>query len=191
MNPVEAILQIRQLFEDLPKEGEATKVVMEEYTLKDGTKVSVSALEVGGEVKLEDGSNAPNGEHELADGQVIVVAEGKITELKPKEEEGVEVEIEAEKKIDEKMQQVKEEFNQMIVKLQSEKDALEKQVSEMNQKMKSGFSQVVELIESISNVPQADPIEKPTNYQFKSSNDIKLERINRYRQAILSATKNN
>jgi len=78
MNAQEAILKIKALFEDnvAPVEVEAevapmveeTKVEMAEYSLMDGTKVEISALEIGGSVTLADGSVAPMGEHELMDG---------------------------------------------------------------------------------------------------------------------------
>ena len=74
MNAQEAILKIKALFEDnvAPVEVEAevapiveeTKVEMAEYSLMDGTKVEISALEVGGTVLLADGTPAPAGEHQ-------------------------------------------------------------------------------------------------------------------------------
>lgn len=52
-----------------------------EYTLEDGTVISVSALEVGGEVKVGDAA-APAGTHKLPDGSSIVTDEaGIITEI--------------------------------------------------------------------------------------------------------------
>ena len=109
MNPKEAILKIRALFEDMPNPMPEVKseveeempVEMSEYVLEDGTKVMISSLEVGGEVVLEDGTPAPDAEHKLADGQSIVTEGGKITEIKVGEEP-VEIEVEAgNKKMDE------------------------------------------------------------------------------------------
>ena len=80
MNAQEAILKIKALFEDnaAPVEEvqaeetkvEETKVEMAEYSLMDGTKVEISALEVGGSVTIE-GQPAPAGDHELMDGTEI------------------------------------------------------------------------------------------------------------------------
>jgi hypothetical protein len=66
MNAKDAILKIKALFEDMPEAApaqEEAKQDFAEYQLADGTKVMISALEIGGEVKLEDGSFAPDGDH--------------------------------------------------------------------------------------------------------------------------------
>lgn len=184
MNPKDAILKIRALFEDMPEEKEPEqKVEMAEYSLADGSKVMISALEVGGEVKLEDGSAAPDGEHELADGQKIVTEGGLIKEIKPAEEPSVEVEIEAIK--DEKIQEMAAEFQAKLDILTEENQILKNKLAEIERKSVVGFSQVIELIEELTKVPQADPIEKPS-FKFESSKDIKFERLNRYRNAILN-----
>jgi len=101
MNPKEALLQIRALFEDMPQvippvepvTEEVTKVEMAEYSLADGTKVMISALEVGGKVEMEDGTPAPMGEHQLMDGTSIQVDEtGTIIEIASPKEDIVEEE---------------------------------------------------------------------------------------------------
>jgi hypothetical protein len=45
---------------------------------------------------------------------------------------------------------------------------------------------VVSLIEEMAKVPQADPIMQPNSFKFSSNNDMKLERISKYRNAILN-----
>lgn len=189
MNPKDAILKIKALFEDMPVEEkkdeviEEGKVEMAEYSLADGTKVMISALEVGGEVKLEDGSAAPDAEHELADGSKIVTVGGIITEVKPKEDEAsVEVEIEAGKKPEE----MEAEFNAKIEALAAENQMLQDKIKAIESKTKEGFAQVAELIEEISKVPSADPIAKPQSFKFEDTKDIKLDRLNKYRNAILN-----
>lgn len=191
MNPKEAILKIRALFEYMPEvESEVEEqlpVEMAEYSLVDGTKVMINSLEVGGEVKLEDGSPAPDAEHELADGTKIVTEGGLIKEVKPKEEEpSVEVEIEAGKKMDEKMEEVVAEFQSKIYALASEKAALETKLAEIEKKQKEGFSAVLNLIEEVTKLPQADPTEKTQSFKFEASKDIKFDRLNKYRNAILN-----
>lgn len=190
MNPKEAILKIRALFEDMPEvESEVEEEMpleMAEYSLVDGTKVMINSLEVGGEVKLEDGSLAPDAEHELADGTKIVTEAGVIKEVKAKEEPNVEVEIEAGKKMDEKMAEMVAEFQSKIDALASEKAALESKLAEIEKKQKEGFSAVLNLIEEVTKLPQADPTEKTQSFKFESTKDIKFERLNRYRNAILN-----
>jgi hypothetical protein len=183
MNPKEAILKIRALFEDMPEpmpeKEEEVKVEMAEYVLEDGTKVMISSLEVGGEVVLEDGNPAPDGEHKLADGQVIVTEGGKIKEVKVEEEPAVEIEVEAgNKKMDE--------LEAILSALEVENESLKAKLSEVERKAAQGFSQVIELIEEIAKVPQADPIEKTQGFKFESTKDIKFDRLAKYRNAILN-----
>jgi preprotein translocase subunit YajC len=189
MNPKEAILKIRALFEDMPEVvsevEEEMPVEMAEYSLVDGTKVMINSLEVGGEVKLEDGSFAPDAEHELADGTKIVTEGGIIKEVKAPEQV-VEVEIEAGKKMDEKMAEVVAEFQSKIDALASEKAALETRLAEIEKKQKEGFSAVLNLIEEVTKLPQADPTEKTQSFKFESTKDIKFDRLNKYRNAILN-----
>jgi len=193
MNPKEAILKIKALFEDMPKQEEPAveevkKADFAEYSLADGTKVMISSLEVGGEVKLEDGSNAPDGEHQLADGTQISTLEGKIVEIEKAEEpaqENVDVEVES-KKMEKKMEEMAAEFQSKISDMEIMNAALIAKLEALENKSKTGFSQVVELIEEMSKVPQADPIEMPQSFKFEATKDIKFERLNKYRNAILN-----
>ena len=201
MNAQEAILKIKALFEDnaAPVEEvkaeetkvEETKVEMAEYSLIDGTKVEITALEIGGSVTMPDGTPAPAGEHELADGTQIELDEnGIIIEISSKEEEvvpEVDTEIEAKKEEDKKIAEMQEQFEAQIAELKAAKEVSDAKVLELENKVKQGFAQVAELIEALSNVPSADPIQKPSNFsEFISNNDIKEERLNKYRQALLN-----
>jgi uncharacterized protein YuzE len=194
MNPQEAILKIKALFDDniAPIEVEAevapmveeSKVEMAEYSLMDGTKVEISALEIGGLVTLE-GEPAPVGDHELMDGTEITLDEnGKITAIETKVvEASPEVDVEAgyDKKKEEEMAEA---FNAKIAELIEANDA---KIAELENKVKQGFAQVAELIEAISSTPTEDPIKKPNSFkEFVKTNSIKEERINKYRQAILN-----
>jgi len=201
MNAQEAILKIKALFEDnaAPVEEvkaeetkvEETKVEMAEYSLMDGTKVDITALEIGGSVTMPDGTPAPAGEHQLADGTMIQLDEnGIIIEISSKEEEvvpEVDTEIEAKKEEDKKIAEMQEQFEAQIAELKAAKEVSDAKVLELENKVKQGFAQVAELIEALSNVPSADPIQKPSNFsEFISNNDIKEERLNKYRQALLN-----
>jgi hypothetical protein len=200
MNAQEAILKIKALFEDnvAPVEEvqaeetkvEETKVEMAEYSLMDGTKVEISALEIGGLVTIE-GQPAPAGDHELMDGTEITLDEsGKIIEIETKVEEvtpEVDTELGDKKDYEEKMAELSEQFAAKLAELIEAKDASDLKVLELESKVKQGFAQVAELIEALSNVPSADPIQKPSNFsEFISNNDIKEERLNKYRQALLN-----
>jgi len=203
MNAQEAILKIKALFEEnnaAPVEEvkaeetpivEETKVEMAEYSLMDGTKVEITALEIGGSVTMPDGTPAPAGEHELDDGTQIQLDEnGIIIEISSKEEEvvpEVDTEIEAKKEEDKKIAEMQEQFEAQIAELKAAKEVSDAKVLELENKVKQGFAQVAELIEALSNVPSADPIQKPNNFsEFVSNNDIKEERLNKYRQALLN-----
>jgi hypothetical protein len=141
MNAQEAILKIKALFEEntaAPVEEvkaepivEETKVEMSEYSLMDGTKVDISALEIGGSVTMPDGTPAPAGEHQLADGTVMQLDEnGIIIEISAKEED-VTTEEEAapapedmRKEADKKMQEMTEAFEAQIAEIKQQKKFL-------------------------------------------------------------------
>jgi hypothetical protein len=203
MNAQEAILKIKALFEDnaAPVEEvqaeetkvDETKVEMAEYSLMDGTKVEISALEIGGSVTIE-GLPAPAGDHELMDGTEITLDEnGIIVEIESKQVEAtpeVDTEVEAKKEEDKKMAEMAEQFEAKIAELVEAKNASEAKVLDLENKVKQGFAQVAELIEALSNTPSEDPIQKPNSFNsFVNTSDIKGQRLEKYRNAILN-TKN-
>ena len=203
MNAQEAILKIKALFEDnvAPVEEvqaeetkvDETKVEMAEYSLIDGTKVEISALEIGGSVTIE-GQPAPAGDHELMDGTEITLDEnGIIVEIESKQVEAapeVDTEVEAKKEEDKKIAEMAEQFEAKIAELIEAKNASDLKVLELESKVKQGFAQVAELIEALSNTPSEDPIQKPNAFNsFVKTNDIKEARLQKYRNAILN-TKN-
>lgn len=203
MNAQEAILKIKALFEDnvAPVEEvqaeetkvDETKVEMAEYSLMDGTKVEISALEIGGFVTIE-GQPAPVGDHELMDGTEITLDEsGKIIEIETKVEEvtpEVDTELGDKKDNEEKMAELSEQFAAKFAELIEAKNASDLKVLELENKVKQGFAQVAELIEALSNTPSEDPIQRPNSFNsFIKTNDIKEARLNKYRNAILN-TKN-
>jgi len=148
MNAKDAIMQIRALFEDMPQVEapapmeapiEEVPVTFAEYSLMDGTKVMISELAIGGEVTLADGTPAPMGEHQLADGTQIELDEtSKIVSIETPEAEAEiadETPAEMGNKIDEKMADE-------IAALVSENENLKTQVAQLEAKVKNGFSQV-------------------------------------------------
>ena len=201
MNAQEAILKIKALFEDnaapvkedevIEPKVEETKVEMAEYSLMDGTKVEISALEVGGLVTIE-GQPAPVGDHELMDGTEITLDEnGKITAIETKVVEAspevdTEVEAGADYK-DKKMQEMAEQFEAKIAELNDAKNVSDAKVLDLENKVKQGFAQVAELIEALSNTPSEDPIKKPNSFnEFVNTKGIKEQRLEKYRNAILN-----
>ena len=194
MNAKDAIMQIRALFEDMPQVEapapmeapiEEVPVTFAEYSLMDGTKVMISELAIGGEVTLADGSPAPAGEHQLADGTQIVLDEtSKIVSIETPEAEAEiadETPAEMGKKMDEKMADE-------IAALVSENENLKTQVAQLEAKVKNGFSQVAELIEALTKTPNAEPIAQPRN-NFGSNvttHNMKYDRIEKFRNALLN-----
>lgn len=81
MNPLDKLQQIKKvLFNEQPAPAPAPVPAPQqfgEYTLADGTVVTIDKLEVGGVVMLGD-APAPVGEHLLADGTKIEVGEGGV-----------------------------------------------------------------------------------------------------------------
>jgi len=209
MNAQEAILKIKALFEEntaAPVEEvkaeetpivEETKVEMAEYSLMDGTKIEISSLEIGGSVTMPDGTPAPAGEHQLVDGTVMQLDEnGIIIELSSKEEDVTSEEEAAPapedmgKEADKKMQEMTEAFEAQIAEIKAAKEVSDAKVLHLENKVKQGFAQVAELIEALSSTPSADPISKPNSFNsFIKTNDIKEQRLEKYRNAILN-TKN-
>ena len=200
MNPKEALLQIRALFEDMPQvaqpqapvvsaEPAVTKVEMAEYSLVDGTKVMISALEVGGKVELADGTPAPQGEHQLMDGTSIQVDEtGTIIEIASPKEDIVEEEPVAPAAPVAPAQDTTAMAEELKAEFAEQKSQLETKIAELESKVKQGFEQVAQLVEALSNTPTAEPTQKAANafQSYVSSNDTKYERLEKYRNAILN-----
>ena len=200
MTTKEAIQQIRALFEDVPQVApqealvapmvepiapEVTKVEMAEYSLADGTKVMISALEVGGKVELADGTPAPQGEYQLMDGTSIQVDElGIIIEIaSPKEDVMPEEPVAPAAPV-----APAQDTTAMAEMFAAQKEELEKKIVELENKVKQGFAQVAELVEALSNTPMSEPTQKSANafQSYISTNDIKYERLEKYRNAILN-----
>jgi hypothetical protein len=200
MNPKEALNQIRALFEDMPQvvepmvpvapvAPEVTKVEMAEYSLVDGTKVMISALEIGGMVEMADGTPAPMGEHQLMDGTSIQVDElGAIVEISSPKEDVIEEEpvapaapVPPAQDTTAMIQELKEDY-------EKKKMELEAKIAELENKVKNGFAQVAELVEALSNTPTAEPTQKAANafQSYVTTNDSKYERLEKYRNAILN-----
>jgi len=195
MNAQEAILKIRALFEDAqvaeskaeePKDVPA-KLEAIEYSLEDGSKVMIDKLEIGGIVAYSDGSAIAAGEIKLADGTSIQIDDqGVIIEIASPAEDMVPEEAPAEDMQQEKMAELQAEFQAKIDILNFEKEELQNKLKALTEKTSQGFTQVLNLISDMSKVPTADPIAKPNSFKYQDTKDLRYERMEKYRNAILN-----
>ena len=155
----------------LSAEGEIKKEdQMAMAVLADGTEVFSPDAEfaVGSELFIKDGDGnpvpAPDGEHTTAEGKIIVVAGGVITEIKePMEEEPkVEIEIEEEKQaafegvskdeFESTINSLVEAFEAKIAALNAEKETLSSTIEKMSKQP------AVESVKKSSPVAKSEPI---------------------------------
>lgn len=147
----------------LSAEGEIKKEdQMAMAVLADGTEVFSPDAEfsVGSELFIKDGDGnpvpAPDGEHTTAEGKMIVVAGGVITEIKEPEVEAPEVEIEIEEEKQAAFEGVsKEEFESTINSLV---EAFEAKIAALNAEKETLSS----TIEKMSKQPAVDSVKKST-----------------------------
>ena len=178
MNAKEALDKIRELFADAATNPEPEpapmKMEAKEYVLEDGTKVMVSELEVGGMVAVvkDDGSSvpAPAGDHKLADGTTITVAEnGVITSVAmpaaPAEmPEGMSA----------KFAEVEAAAASLRDTLKSENDALRAELESMNVKLRG----LADVVSALVEMPAVAPLQEPRN-AFAATTSTKEEKMKR------------
>ena len=195
MTPLEAILKIKSMFaeagvdvvvpvaEPAPIAEPSMDPIEEskEYKLKSGVTVVVDKLEVGGKVMIKDEagqlSPAPAGEHEMADGQIIVLDEAaSIVEIKQPEAVEVEVEIPAEdpseaELMKKKMDEMAKELEDMKKKQQMDADNVAK------------FSQAVhsltDIVVGLMQTPSVEPTEAPKD-KFNKHGESYAEKVNKF-----------
>lgn len=184
MNVSEAIEKIKVMLadnavaqtEEIAPEP-ATQLVFETYDLKDGSKIDLSALEIGADAMLVDESgnsvSAPDGEYELADGTMITVVGGKVEGIETPQAEAPtseEAPLEADSQFDE--------MNATITYLQAENEALKNKLGELESKFNQGFSEMLSVLEGFSKTPVADPIQNPkNNFRIVEPKADKIERF--------------
>jgi hypothetical protein len=178
MNAKEALDKIRELFADaaMTPEPELAPAKMEakEYVLEDGTKVMVSELEVGGMVAVvkDDGSSvpAPAGDHKLADGTTITVAEnGVITSVAmPAAPAEMPEDMVA------KFAEVEAAAASLRGTLKAESDALRAELQLMNVKLRG----LADVVSALVEMPAAAPLQEPRN-TFAATTSTKEEKMKR------------
>lgn len=174
----------------LSAEGEITKEAqMAMAVLADGTEVYSPDAEfkVGSELFIMDGDGnpvpAPDGEHTTAEGKVIVVAGGVITEVKEPEAEEPKVEIEIEEEKQAAFEGVsKEEFESTINSLV---EAFEAKIAALNAE-KQSLSATIEKMSkqpAVESVKKSSPVAKsePINLAKMDSKNRIFSIINKYK----------
>jgi BMFP domain-containing protein YqiC len=154
----------------LSAEGEITKEAqMAMAILADGTEVYSPDAEfaVGSELFVMDAEGnpmpAPDGEHTTAEGKMIVVSGGLITEIKEPMEEEPKVEIEIEKEEQAAFDGVsREEFESTINSLM---EAFEAKIASLNAEKETLSS----AIEKMSKQPATDSVKKSVAVAQKSA----------------------
>jgi soluble cytochrome b562 len=180
----EAIEKIKVLLSEAPEmqteevaTEPTTELAFETYDLKDGSKIDLSALEIGADAMLVDESGnavaAPSGEYELADGTMISVMDGKV--------EGIESPMAESPVVEEEMAEEPNQFEEMnatIGYLQAENEALKSKLTEIEGKFEQGFSEVIGALEALATLPSADPIQAPKQ-AFKVT-ESKADKVDRF-----------
>lgn len=193
MTALEALLQIKQMFAEVPQPVQAqempeVEVTIEpvapeykEYVLKSGAKVKIDKLEVGGKVVLVDDAGneapAPAGEHELADGMVIVLDEAStIVEIKEPQVE------EAPAPAEEELKKKIEEMQAEIEKMANYKKKQEEKMAEVETKFSQAIKDLSDVVIGLINTPSAEPsVPKQTFNKVTMSRDARVEAfLNKY-----------
>jgi hypothetical protein len=158
-----------------------------EATLVDGTKVvsEGETLEVGNTllVVTEEGNvPAPDGEHELESGSVVITEGGIILEIKEKVSE---VEAKKEEEKEEKYQVSEEDilaFTNLIENLQMELGQLKSE----NALLKGEFESLKKMVEELVGQPAVESVKEEFNKidSIKSEKTERVERFMRIKQMI-------
>lgn len=160
----------------------ATELTFETYDLMDGSKMDLSALEIGADAMLVDESGnavaAPNGEYELADGTMVSVVEGKVEGIESPIAEMPEAEDELTKDKEEEMSSQFDEMDATINYLKAENEALKAKLDEMDGKFNQAFEKVFVLVEELAKMPSADAIQAPKQ-SFKLT-ESKADKVDRF-----------
>ena len=179
MTPIDFVTKVKELFNDAPAATES-QVEFVEYTLDNGTTISIDKYEVGGMVTLADGTQAPMGEYILADKTVIVVDEaGLVVEIKVPEveEEMPEEEDASVLEMKEKIAKLEEELAAIKSQLTGEVAKQEEVAMSMYSKFEVAIKDLASAIEGLANTATADPIDTPASFQKVEKKQEKISRF--------------
>ena len=182
MSPKEALEQIRALFAmpeqpapEQPKQ-EPTQMTTKEYVLENGTKVLVSELEVGGMIAVmqEDGTSvpAPAGEHKLADGTMITVAENGVITAVAMPPAPVAPEAEEMAKFRDELAALRSENEQLRDRLASMGAAFDKHYADSADRM----TKLAGILEGMLSVPATEPVQTPKD-KFEAQGPSQKEKF--------------
>lgn len=170
MNATEALNKIKALFAeesnevsvDVPATEEKTQMAFETYDLKDGSKIELSALEIGAEAMLADESGntapAPDGEYELADGTMMTVSAGLVSGIEtPEAEEPESEEAPAPAEMEEQFSAL----NGEIEVLKATNESLKAELAKMEGKFNQAFGELIAVVEGLSKLPSVEPTQAP------------------------------
>jgi hypothetical protein len=152
---------------------EVTEVKLMAAELADGTMVNIEpALEVGAMVTVEvEGEVAPmpNGDYPLADGTVVTVMEGAITDIKEveaEEEEAMETEATpkaetiTEAKIRKIIESTETVFNEQIAKISEELETVKAEFAKYKEEADTKEKAMFSAVEELANESSVAPIKK-------------------------------
>lgn len=172
MNAIEALEKIKALFsegqEPTPAPApEPAPTVFESYDLLDGSKIELTALEVGASATIKDANGdaipAPDAQYTMADGTEVSIAGGVITAIEPKEEpnEPTEVEVEMAK------------FKDQIEGQKVEIEKLQSTIAQFSTAMGS----LIEVVETLAQAPSVEPSVTPQSFKHVEPLASKEERL--------------
>lgn len=173
MNATEALNKIKALFAedgkivtaDVPATDE-TKMSFESYDLMDGSKIELSALEIGATAMLADASgntaSCPDGEYELADGTSVTVTAGLISGIETPQAELPTSEEPADSMPAPAM--MEEQFSAIdseIEVLKATNEELKEELAKMEGKFNQAFAELIAVVEGLSKLPSVEPTQAP------------------------------
>jgi len=185
MTTLEAVKMIKEMFTEagqLPVASAEPLQSFAEYVLKSGAKVMIDKYEIGGKVTLVDDAGnetpAPAGEHELADGSVMVLDEAStIVEIKvPEVEMPEEVEVEI-APIEEDL--MKKKIEEMQKQLDEIKMAYDAKLASQEAKFSKGMSDISDVLVQLLSTPSANATEAPKE-KFNVHVEGKDDKIKRF-----------
>lgn len=180
MTPIDFVTKVKELFNDAPAATES-QVEFVEYTLDNGTTISIDKYEVGGMVTLADGTQAPVGEYILADGTSIQVDEtGAIIEIASPKEDAMPEEDGSVQEMKDKIAKLEEELAATKVQCESQVAEFAKQeetATAMYSKFEAAIKDLASAIEGLANTATADPIDAPASFQKVEKKQEKISRF--------------
>jgi hypothetical protein len=138
---------------------------------------------------------APDGDHTLESGEVVTVADGKVTSVTEAKEEKEEVEIELEK--EEKKDYDMESMNTMLKECMAKIEMLEKKMGETKVEdkieeamsaisaQKEAFTSLVDVVDKIAKLPSDAPADNGNLFSsMKVSKELETEKLNDFAEAL-------